>query len=80
MKHQFAFMNAEKISHSPTSPEHLYQNYTIDILVKNKKQKPIFTPPWYNDIEKLIKETNPKAREIDESQLDTRENLEDFEE
>ena len=79
-KHQFAFMNAEKISHSPTSPEHLYQNYTIDILVKNKKQKPIFTPPWYNDIEKLIKETNPKAREIDESQLDTRENLEDFEE
>lgn len=71
-KHEFAFMNSEKISHSPTSPEHLYQNYTIDVLVKDKKTQAIFTPPWYNDLEKLIRETNPIPREIDESQLDTR--------
>ncbi len=72
-KHEFAFMNSEKISHSPTSPEHLYQNYTIDVLVKNEKTQPVFTPPWYNDFEKLVQETTPKTREIDESQLDTRE-------
>lgn len=79
-KHEFAFMNSEKISHSPTSPEHLYQNYTIDVLVKDKKTRPIFTPPWYNDLEKLIRETKPTPREIDESQLDTREGFEEIEE
>jgi hypothetical protein len=79
-KHEFAFMNSEKISHSPTSPEHLYQNYTIDILIKDKKMQPIFTPPWYNDLEKLIQETNPTPREIDESQLDTREGHDEIEE
>ncbi len=36
-----------------------------------KKTAPIFTPPWYNGIEKLIQETNPTPREIDESQLNT---------
>jgi hypothetical protein len=79
-KHEFAFMNSEKISHSPTSPEHLYQNYTIDVLVKDKKTQPIFTPPWYNKIETLIQETKPTPREIDESQLDTRDILDIFEE
>jgi hypothetical protein len=71
-KHEFAFMNSEKISHSPTSPEHLYQNYTIDVLVKAKKTHPIFTPPWYDNLEKLIQETQPTPRQIDDSQLDKR--------
>lgn len=70
--HEFAFMNAEKISHSPTSPEHLYQNYTIDILLKDLKTEIVFRPSWYNDIEKLITETNPKPRNLDKSQLDLR--------
>jgi hypothetical protein len=78
-KHEFTFMNSEKISHSPTSPEHLYQNYTIDVLVKDTKTQPIFTPPWYNDLEKLIQETTPTPREIDESQLDTREDFDETE-
>jgi len=76
-RHEFAFMNSEKISHSPTSPEHLHQNYTIDVLVKDAKAIPIFISPWYNDLEKLIRETQPSLREIDESQLDTRENSEE---
>jgi len=79
-RHEFAFMNSEKISHSPTSPEHLYQNYTIDVLVKDEKTQPIFTPPWYNDIEKLIRETKPTPRKIDESQLDTREGFDEVKE
>lgn len=79
-KHEFAFMNSEKISHSPTSPEHLYQNYTIDVLVKDKKPHPIFTPPWYNDLDRLIKETKPTPRKIDDSQLDNREDFNEIEE
>lgn len=78
-RHEFAFMNSEKISHSPTSPEHLYQNYTIDILVKDEKTQPVFTHPWYNDIEELIIQTQPIPRKIDDSQLDTREYFGGFE-
>ena len=71
-KHEFVFTNSEKISHSPTSPEHLYQNYTIDILVKDKKDKPLTQPPWYDDIDICIQETNPTYRKIDRSQIDDR--------
>lgn len=71
-KHEFVFMNSEEISHSPTSPEHLYQNYTIDILVKDKKEKPIIQPPWYNDLDVCIAKTKPSFRNIDQTQIDNR--------
>ena len=71
-KHEFVFTNSEKISHSPTSPEHLYQNYTIDILIKDKKDKPVIQPPWYDNIDICIQETNPVYRKIDHSQIDDR--------
>lgn len=70
--HEFVFMNSEKISHSPSSPEHLYQNYTIDILVKGLKVKPVIQSPWYDDFTECIKETSPEYREIDKSQIDYR--------
>jgi len=71
-KHEFVFMNSEEISHSPTSPEHLYQNYTIDILVKNKKEHPIIQVPWYADIENCISSTQVSYRLIDRTQIDHR--------
>jgi len=71
-KHEFAFMNANEISHSPSSPEHLYQNYIIDILVKGKKDNLNISPPWYDDILECIEKTKPVLRNLDESQLDTR--------
>lgn len=71
-KHEFVFMNSDEISHSPTSPEHLYQNYTIDILVKDKKESPIIQAPWYDDIENCISTTKPYYRSIDPSQIDNR--------
>jgi hypothetical protein len=75
-RHEFVFMNPEHISHSPTSPEHLYQNYTIDILVKDKKVEPVIRPPWYWNIEELINETNPTPRLLDATQLDSRHGFE----
>ena len=71
-KHEFVFMNGEEISHSPSSPEHLYQNYTIDILAKGKKSEPIIQAPWYSDIEDCVTQTNPIYRKIDQSQIDNR--------
>jgi hypothetical protein len=71
-KHEFVFMNSEEIAHSPTSPEHLYQNYIIDILVKDKKNKPIIQRPWYSDIEDCISTSKPAYRPIDRTQIDNR--------
>lgn len=71
-KHEFVFMNSEQISHSPTSPEHLYQNYIIDILVKDKKTRPSIQAPWYENIEECIAKTTPTPRKLDKSQIDNR--------
>lgn len=70
--HEFVFMNPEKISHSPSSPEHLYQNYTIDILIPGLKNDLVIKHPWYQDIDNLITKTNPSPRDLDETQLDNR--------
>ena len=71
-KHEFVFMNSKNISHSPTSPEHLYQNYTIDILIPNKKETPTIQSPWYDDIAACIRKTKPPYRKINRSQVDNR--------
>jgi len=71
-RHEFVFINSKKISHSPTSPEHLYQNYIIDILVKGKKDKISISHPWYDDIDKCIDDTKPVYRKLDKSQIDNR--------
>lgn len=71
-EHKFVFMNPLHISHSPTSPEHLYQNYHIDYWIKGVKEELNISPPWYNSIDECIKVTKPKPRNLDESQLDKR--------
>ena len=65
-------MNPLAISHSPTSPEHLYQNYTIDVLIPELKPRPRLIPPWYKDFEKCLEETNPSWRKLDPTQVDHR--------
>jgi hypothetical protein len=72
-KHEFVFVNSTQLNHQGKSPNHLQQNYTIDILTKKdgfKRHKLI--KPWYNDLDKCISETRPKSRKLDKSQLDER--------
>lgn len=71
-EHKFVFVNPQVISHSPSSPSHLYQNYTIDILVKGKKEQMDIKHPWYLDIDECILKTHPDKRNLDSTQLDTR--------
>lgn len=71
-KHDFAFMNSKLISHSPSSPEHLYQNYTIDILIPGLKEDPILKEPWFPSLSSLIEQTAPSPIRIDRSQVDDR--------
>ena len=76
-KHQFVFVNPDTISHSPEYPNHLYQNYTIDILIPGKKDNLDIVFPWFINIEQCIKATHPRTVAYDESQLDHREDQED---
>ena len=76
-RHEFVFMNPDTISHSPTSPNHLYQNYIIDILIPNIKDELCITHPWYNNIIECINSTNPKTVEYDSTQIDYRDEIEE---
>lgn len=71
-EHKFVFMNPDCISHSPTSPNHLYQNYIIDIIIPGIKDELNISHPWYEDINECIEKTIPKTVEYDETQIDYR--------
>lgn len=72
-EHKFVFMNPDTISHSPSSPNHLYQNYIIDILIPGIKDDLSIQHPWYEEIDSCIESTNPRKVSFDDSQLDYRE-------
>ncbi len=72
-KHEFVFVNSAQLNHQAKSPNHLQQNYTIDILVeKDNFSRHSLLKPWYDNLEFCIQETNPVYRKLDESQLDRR--------
>jgi hypothetical protein len=72
-KHEFVFVNATQLNHQAKSPNHLQQNYTIDILTAKdgfKRHKLLY--PWYDDLDECIEKTSPTPRKLDKSQLDGR--------
>ena len=72
-KHEFVFANSQNLNHQAKAPNHLQQNYTIDILTeKDNFQRHKLLKPWYNDLDDCINETKPKSRKMDLSQLDYR--------
>jgi hypothetical protein len=72
-KHEFVFVNSTDLNHQGSSPNHLQQNYTIDILTaKDSFKRHKLLKPWYDDLELCIEETQPTFRKIDRSQLDGR--------
>ncbi len=70
-EHKFVFMNPDTISSSPKYPNHLYQNYIIDVIIPGIKDELIISAPWYENIDECIT-TKPKTVQRDESQLDYR--------
>ncbi len=70
-QHKFVFVNPDTISSSPEYPNHLYQNYIIDIIIPGKKDNLEINYPWFENIQDCIA-TNPRTVERDESQLDYR--------
>jgi len=71
--HEFVFVNSKDLNHQGKSPNHLQQNYTIDILTaKDNYKRNNLLKPWYNDLALCIEESKPKFRKLDKSQLDGR--------
>lgn len=70
--HKFVFVNPDVISSSPEYPNHLYQNYLIDIIIPGIKDNLDIKFPWYENIDLCIKETKPCEVNYDISQLDHR--------
>lgn len=72
-KHELVFVNSQDLNHQAKAPNHLQQNYNIDVLVqKDGFARHYPQTPWYDDLDECIKKTNPKPRKIDKSQLDYR--------
>jgi hypothetical protein len=72
-KHEFIFVNSQQLNHQAASPNHLQQNYTIDILTaKEDYKRHELLKPWYDNLENCILETKPQPRKLDISQLDSR--------
>ena len=72
-KHEFVFANSQNLNHQAKAPNHLQQNYTIDILTeKDNFKRHKLLKPWYDDLDDCINETKPKPRKMDPSQLDYR--------
>ena len=72
-KHELVFVNSADLNHQAKSPNHLQQNYTIDILtVKDNFKRHNLLKPWYDNLDLCIQETKPKYRKLDKSQLDGR--------
>ena len=72
-EHELVFANSKDLNHQAEAPHHLQQNYNIDILVqKDGFARHKLIKPWYNDLDQCIKQTKPKPRKIDPTQLDNR--------
>jgi hypothetical protein len=72
-KHEFVFANSTQLNHQGKSPNHLQQNYTIDILVElNGFKRNILLEPWYDSLIECIEKTEPTPRKLDKTQLDSR--------
>ena len=72
-RHELVFVNSQDLNHQASAPNHLQQNYNIDILVqKDGFRRHALLRPWYDDLDACIRNTHPTPREIDLSQLDYR--------
>jgi len=70
-RHEFVFASSARLESPPKHPDHLKQNYIIDILVPGFDTIPTLPAPWTLDFESLFRTlTNPVKR--NEMQVDER--------
>lgn len=70
-KHEFIYADPKDLEPSAKYPEHLQQNYIIDVLVKGVKDNLVIDHPWHRDINEIWNETKEPVKD-EERQVDTR--------
>ena len=70
-KHEFIFATSDALEPAEKDPEHLKQNYLVDILVPGVDERPVLPPAWSWDFKSLFAGLKDPVREEDR-QVDTR--------
>lgn len=72
-KHEFIFAKPKDLPPSRNHPNHLQQNYTIDVIVDGKKNTVSIQNPWHWDLDEIWDESktpiNEKEMQVDERGL-----------
>lgn len=76
-QHEWAFAATDDLPGSPSHPEHLQQNYIVDIVVPGVDDEPAIAHPWYRDFDavydRLRDPIDPAQMQVDERQPGERE-------
>ena len=70
-KHEFLFASPKDLPPSENHPNHLKQNYVIDVLVDGKKETVSTQHPWHWELDEIWNESKNPIKE-QEMQVDTR--------
>ena len=70
-KHEFIFARPTDLAPSKGHPQHLQQNYVIDILLQGKKEYLSIEPPWYWKLDQIFDDSKVPIDEKD-MQIDRR--------
>jgi hypothetical protein len=71
-EHRFIFADPRHLPTSKNHPNHLQQNYVIDVLVEGKKENVSIKPPWYKELKDIWDDSRTPIKE-GEMQVDERE-------
>lgn len=64
-KHEFVFVNPKDLEPSGQDRNHLQQNYILDVLLKDVKDRPTVGKPWSSDIDTVYATLVDPVREQD---------------
>lgn len=76
-RHEWAFAATDDLPGSPSHPDHLQQNYIVDIVVPGADEEPVIVHPWSRDFDtvfdRLTNPIDPSQMQVDERQPGERE-------
>ena len=73
-KREYIFTDPNDLESSEGHPEHLKQNYVVDIVLEGIRSEPIIRPPWHRNILDVWDDNKRPVRKEDR-QIDTRSDL-----
>lgn len=69
--HEFVFASSNRLAAAEKQPDHLKQNYILDIVVPGADQTPTISKPWTGDFSKVFKTLKGPIKK-EQMQIDSR--------